>query len=178
MKKPEVNKLLDAKFQELFAWYHKQDPDSFAKPLKENKWSRGQHLEHLRKSTRALNKAMKMPKLALWWKFGKLKREEHSYEFFSKGYKKKSAEDSISFKAPKYLTPGDIQIQQKSITEERLGQEWEEMKKNVDSYSEKALSTYAVPHPIFGKMSIREMILFTAFHTEHHLNLMKRDLTH
>jgi hypothetical protein len=33
-----------------------------------------------------------------------------------------------------------------------------------------------LPHPLLGKITIREMLYFTAYHVQHHENIIKRDL--
>ena len=35
------------------------------------------------------------------------------------------------------------------------------------------LDNYQLPHPILGKISLREMLYFTAYHVEHHDNIVK-----
>ena len=39
--------------------------------------------------------------------------------------------------------------------------------------SEKNLDTLVIPHPLMGKMTIREIIMWTAHHTEHHTETLK-----
>ena len=38
---------------------------------------------------------------------------------------------------------------------------------------DKNLDTLLLPHPLMGKMAIREIIMWTAYHTEHHTNTLK-----
>ena len=38
----------------------------------------------------------------------------------------------------------------------------------ADSFSEKQLDTFILPHPLLGKLTLREMLYFTIYHAEHH----------
>ena len=40
-------------------------------------------------------------------------------------------------------------------------------------WKEKDLDIYLLPHPLLGKMTIREIVLWTAYHTEHHYKILK-----
>ena len=39
--------------------------------------------------------------------------------------------------------------------------------------SEKNLDTLIIPHPLMGKMTIREILMWTAYHTEHHTKTLQ-----
>ncbi len=39
----------------------------------------------------------------------------------------------------------------------------------VPGWSEHALDLYRLPHPLLGKLTVREMLLFTVYHNAHHL---------
>ena len=47
---------------------------------------------------------------------------------------------------------------------------------NSDKFSEDEIDTYILPHPLLGKLTIREMIYFTIYHVEHHQNNTKQNL--
>lgn len=38
------------------------------------------------------------------------------------------------------------------------------------------LDKYILPHPLLGKLTIREMMYFTIYHVEHHKKLTERGL--
>jgi hypothetical protein len=46
--------------------------------------------------------------------------------------------------------------------------------KSLNSWTEKQLDTYILPHPVIGKLSIREMLYFTHLHTIHHSEIIKK----
>ena len=39
------------------------------------------------------------------------------------------------------------------------------------------LDQYIAPHPLLGKITVRELCYFTIYHTQHHLNIIKERLT-
>ena len=172
MNKAELNQLLDNKFNELISWLEDQPEQNFAVQKVPNKWSNGEHLEHLRKTTRAINKGMRIPKLVLRYKFGKMNRKERTYEEIKTKYLGKLASSKV--KAPSMYSPKDISNADRDRLISWFSQERDAMKAAVNKHTEKALGKYVIPHPLIGKLSFREFVYFTAYHTEHHFNLMKR----
>ena len=45
---------------------------------------------------------------------------------------------------------------------------YDELTKKLNKWSEKDLDTYRLPHPLIGKITVRDMILFTIYHLNHH----------
>ncbi|RZL03090.1 MAG: DinB family protein [Pedobacter sp.] len=43
----------------------------------------------------------------------------------------------------------------------------------VKNWSTDELDEYCIPHPVLGKLTVREMIYFTSIHTEHHRQLLQ-----
>jgi hypothetical protein len=43
----------------------------------------------------------------------------------------------------------------------------------IEKQSEIHLDKYILPHPLLGKLTLREMLYFTIHHNEHHLELLK-----
>ncbi|HRH60621.1 MAG TPA: DinB family protein, partial [Chitinophagaceae bacterium] len=41
--------------------------------------------------------------------------------------------------------------------------------KRVNNKPEDELDVYILPHPLLGKLTLREMLYFTIYHAEHHL---------
>jgi hypothetical protein len=47
-----------------------------------------------------------------------------------------------------------------------------ELLRRVRRWSETSLDAVLLPHPLLGKLTAREMLQFTVYHTAHHLNLV------
>jgi len=41
------------------------------------------------------------------------------------------------------------------------------------NWTDEKLDNYLAPHPLLGKLTLRELIYFTIYHTEHHLAIIK-----
>ncbi len=172
MQKQELIKLLDEKFDKVTQWLEQQPDHEFTTQKVTDKWSNGEHLEHLRKTTRAINKGMKLPKLFLRYKFGKMNRPERTYDQVVTKYQKALKKPGV--KSPKEFIADNISNEDKGRILSWFQEEKTAMQNIINKHSEKALTKYIIPHPLIGRMSFREFVLFTAYHTEHHFLLMKK----
>jgi hypothetical protein len=50
------------------------------------------------------------------------------------------------------------------------------MRKALDRWSEAALDSVQMPHPLLGRLTAREMIFFTLYHNQHHVEVVRRRL--
>jgi uncharacterized damage-inducible protein DinB len=171
MNKAEIIQLLNKKYKELFSWLEKHTDEEFEKNTAE-KWSPGQHVDHLIKSTRPLNQALRMPKMALRTMFGKNNRDERNYTEVEKRYNEKIQAGGTA--SSKFL-PKQISNSQKSALIDTLREELYNMTSILEKWDEKRLSKHLLPHPLLGKMTINEMMYFTIIHTEYHYRLLVRD---
>lgn len=171
MQKNAIIKELNIVFDKLFKLMDEHPKHKFSEVLIEGKWSAGQHVEHLRISTEPINKIMKLPKLLLRYKFGICNRDEKTIEGLIEKYEVRLNEGNI--KAPRRFTPRFVSAAEKNQILEELDNQRHLMIKNINKWSEKALSKYVIPHPVFGKLTVREIIYFTILHTDHHRQILK-----
>ena len=54
-----------------------------------------------------------------------------------------------------------------------FNRERDKMIARLSSWSESKLDTYLLPHPLLGKLTLREMLFFSVYHIEHHLKLLE-----
>jgi len=172
MKKQALIQLLDDKIDPMLDWLEAQPKQNFSIQKTDGKWSNGEHLEHLRKSTRAVNKGMKYHKLFLRYKFGTNNRAERSYDDTVLKYKNQLKKTGV--KAPKAFSPEGISNEDKSRLLSWFKEEKQTMQKIISKHSEAKLSKYILPHPLIGKLTFREWAYFTALHAEHHFVLMQK----
>lgn len=45
---------------------------------------------------------------------------------------------------------------------------------NLQNWSEEELETYNCPHPVLGKITVREILYFTIYHVQHHHETIKK----
>lgn len=134
-----------------------------------DKWSAGQNLDHLIRSIKPLQLAYGLPKFALMILFGKTNRPSRTYDELVTKYKTKLAAGG---KASGPFIPPTINFQQKDqLVEKYIGQKQKLITK-IEKQSERNLDKYILPHPLLGKVTLREMLYFTIHHNEHHLNLL------
>jgi len=177
MKKEILIAQLEEKTASIIAWVEEQAANQFAHQITPEKWSTGQHLQHLIKSTKPLNQGLNMPKMALRGMFGKNNREERTYEQLVEKYQGKLAE-GLPPNTNNSFAPKSVENSQKSEILTTFRTEVDNLKKIVEKWNEKNLSEYILPHPLIGKLTIREMLYFTIYHTEYHHKILERDYSY
>lgn len=136
------------------------------------KWSPAQHLEHIRMSVRPVATALLVPRWFLRWRFGTPNRPPRSYEALVQRYKEKLAAGG---KAPSPFTPLEIRAGQVVQTSEALLRSVHRLCERTQRWSDLDLDRYLLPHPLLGRLTIREMLFFTIHHAQHHKALVERD---
>lgn len=173
MDKEAIVSVLEEKHQQLFNWI-KDQPEGFFTNGPYDKWTAGQHIVHLVDSIKKVNNALNYPKFLLRYKFGKANREVRSYNEIVKRYqdkllknKEKAKMFNINVKTPSeknlFQLVSTLKIQNKKL------------QYKTQHFKNKDLDTLILPHPLMGKMPIREIIMWTAYHTEHHTNILKEN---
>jgi hypothetical protein len=170
MKKQEI---LDdiKKITDVVISYVENLTDEEVKKYIGGKWSVNGNIEHLTKSIKPLTKAHKVPKFLLNYKFGKMNREGRSYEQVLNKYN--TALSSGLAPSPNPFGPKNDHTNRNYILND-YKIETKKFIKSLNSWTEKQLDTYILPHPVIGKLSIREMLYFTHLHTIHHSEIIKK----
>ena len=166
MKKPDLIKNLDAnKDLVLITCEAMTDNHFFAE--KGEKWSNAGHIEHLINSIKPLNQLFILPKFVMTWVSGKPNRKSRTYDELVTKYWEKLATRNPTInrfgpKAGKNYTKEELLRKFKS--------QYEKFSTKIEkNWDEESLENYLIPHPLLGKLTVREMIMFTAYHTLHHL---------
>jgi len=163
MTKPEIQKLLVENYGAFLATL-RQMPDVQAHMAAPGKWSPAQQAEHLVKSVRPVTLAFRLPKFLLPLLFGRSNRPSRSFEELVAKYHARLAAGGTASRpfvpgVPRNL-PGVYR---------RLGNTVDALCRGVDRFSETELDILILPHPLLGKLTLREMLYFTAYHAKHHL---------
>ncbi len=165
--KAEIAEQYDELIKRMKDLLQSQD-DSMFSVSKNDKWSTGQQIEHLIKSAKAVNKGLGINKLVLRGMFGLNNRDEKSFnqlqDKFTNGIKTVG-----KIELPDYA-PKHVENHQKEEMVKKLALELKTISNHVESWKEENLTKYILPHPMLGKLTIREMAYFTIIHTNHHLN--------
>jgi hypothetical protein len=139
------------------------EPDFMFAPA--GKWTAGQQFDHIVRGVSPVSTALALPKFVPNLLFGKSDRYSIDFETLVKNYQAKLAGGG---KASGTFIPPEIGFEQRESLKEKLLKTVAELTKRIDKFSEAQLDEYILPHPILGKLTIREMLYFTIYHVEHH----------
>jgi len=134
------------------------------------KWSAGQNLDHLIRAIKPLQLAYGLPKFALLILFGKTNRPSRNYDELVTKYKTKLAGGG---KASGPFIPTAIGFEKKNELIKKYSLQKQKLISKIQKQSETDLDKYILPHPLLGKVTLREMLYFTIHHNEHHLELLE-----
>ncbi len=133
------------------------------------KWSAGQHLEHIIKAINPITVALFFPQFLIKLFLGKANRPSKTYPELVQKYKDKLALGGV---ASGRFVPKIITIDQKDNLHKRILKEIDILILQINDCIENELDTIIFPHPLLGKITLREMMYFTIHHVEHHQNLI------
>lgn len=129
----------------------------------QDKWSPALQLDHIRISVRPVVLAFSLPGFLLRLLFGKPNRPSRSYEGLVEKYLSKLDQGG---KAPAAFVP-KVQGERAAMIA-RTQATVNKLMKAVGACKEADLERYLLPHPLLGKLTLREMIYFTIYHVQHH----------
>lgn len=172
MDKHTIAQELTAKYQAFFKQVEAFGNDK-ANIEANGKWSPAEHLEHIRKSIKPLAMALGLPKLAILAAGGKTSRSSAGYDDVVTQYKAKldAGAKSTGTYEPK-VTHYDV-----ADLSEKTNGILAELTQKITKWNEADLDKYLLPHPLLGKLTVREMLYFTLYHVQHHAMLINRDYT-
>ncbi|EAY25418.1 DinB family protein [Microscilla marina] len=133
-------------------------------------WSVGQHLHHLVLSTLPIN-ALLLGDIEHIKVFGALERDTWNYEQLVTQYQAYLTQGA---KAKGKFVPDELTPYDKQEVIEAFVQAKEALILAVEQWDDDQLDNYCIPHPLLGKLSVREMLFFTIYHTRHHFQGIKR----
>lgn len=123
-------------------------------------------------SLQLLNNALSYPRFFLKYKFGLSNRPSRSYEEVVKKYQEKLEENkdkTIAFN--ENLKSPLLKDRPRLLT--RLQIQHKKLQYKTRKISDVNLDTLVIPHPLMGKMTVKELIMWAEYHTEHHTTILK-----
>lgn len=169
--KTEINRALAARFAEVTAWFAAR-PDAAFTAGPDDRWTEGQHLDHLILSAKPLNLALRLPRIALRMKFGTAKAPGETCEALVARYEATLAGGG---KATSRFVPPAVALEDKPRLLGAIRHEGERLVSVIDAWTEEDLDKYVLPHPLLGDLTVRGMLFFTHHHMGHHLETLGRD---
>jgi hypothetical protein len=137
-------------------------------------WSPAETVRHLVKAIRPVTKALSMPKLALRVMFGRPRRAPETYDALRTRYLGllESGGQAGRF-APTPRRESDLASWRLSILRQ-LSDANASLAAAMARWPDGALDRYQLPHPLLGKLTVREMLFFTVYHQHHHMAVVSR----
>lgn len=142
-----------------------------------NVWSARDNLGHLNKSVAPVAKALSLPKFLPSVLFGKAKKPSRHFAEIRETYLGRLKEGA---KATGRYVPDKVEVPENAEKEKsEILSKWQTVSEKLilvlkDKWSEKDLDTYTLPHPVLGKLTVREMLFFTLYHNTHHVNNVRK----
>lgn len=171
MDKDAIADLLEDKNQKLLHFLEQQDPEKW-QTGPNGQWTSGQQALQLLQCIKAVNAPLSMPKFLLRLKFGKANSAIRSYDQVVTLYNELLIEKhGDPFKALKQTKVPPLK--DKTYILNRLQVESKKLQYKTRKLSDHNMDTLILPHPLLGKMPIREIIMWTTHHIEHHTKTLQ-----
>ncbi len=172
MNKQELNTKLAGQHQ-LFIDYIKNLSEDEFLCHPGGKWSAGQELLHIYLSVKPLVQVLAAPKWLLKIFWGRPNRESRSYDELVKKYQNKLSNGG---RATGRFIPPAVTFEKRALLSGKLQSAVQNLNKKLGHFEEEELDNYLLPHPLLGKLTIREMFYFTVYHAAHHQQLSQEKL--
>jgi hypothetical protein len=164
MKKEAIIQLLKEQYQKFVDSIRVLPENEFMLSVN-NKWTAGQQLDHVSRAVRPVVLGLYLPKFVFKLFFGKANRPSRTYDELVEKYLGKL---SSPYKISKAFVPKGIGYGQKEKLANTLMRNIDQLCKQLDRLTEEQLDHYILPHPLLGKITLREMMYFTIYHAGHH----------
>lgn len=142
-------------------------------------WTPAEHLEHLNTAVKAVAAGLEMPRWLLRLRFGRPRSSSRTYEQLRDDYRARLEQGAG---ATGRFVPGrgSLSDDDSMVRRTRLLSGWyranERLRSALERWTERDLDRIQLPHPILGRITAREMVLFTIYHNHHHIAAAGRRL--
>ncbi len=136
-----------------------------------DKWSVCQNVQHITIGLIRLSNYLALPKASIKSNFGLSERASANFETCIKMFGNALEND---IKTTDAFMP---EINLEASIEELVSQGKDSLVafiSNLQNWSEEELEMYNCPHPVFGKVTVREILYFTIYHVQHHNETIKK----
>jgi hypothetical protein len=130
-------------------------------------------MQHLILTIQPVNLGLRLPRFLLSWLFGKIHRPNHDYEGLRAAYQHRLQQGA---KSPALYVPKAVRLDQRNKIEGSFVLATNQLIALAENLDEQTLDHFLLPHPLLGKITIREMLFFCAFHIRIHQAALERDL--
>jgi hypothetical protein len=135
-----------------------------------NGWSPAGNVRHLNKSMKPLARALGLPRFLLRMLFDRADRPSRTFAGLRDTYlgvlAKGAGAGSFAPEATVELGKDDNDRARLMGTRQKITTS---LTHAIGRWNEDDLERYRLPHPLLGKLTVREMLLFTVYHNYHHV---------
>jgi hypothetical protein len=133
-------------------------------------WSPAEHARHLVKSLSPLVWVLRLPRPVIGLLFGRHRGPGRTFAELRQTYQATLAAGGQAgrFAPSVQPPPADLAEGQEKILR-RLGATVRAVQSAFQRWPEPALDRYRLPHPLLGRLTLREMLAFSVYHHAHHL---------
>ena len=140
-------------------------------------WSPAWHVRHLTKANFPVARALRLPRLVPRLLFGAAPEPSRTFDKLREDYRARLAAGGQAgrFTPSAKELPPDLAAWRQEIVAayERSVTDWIAASQHLP---EKDLDRLRLPHPLLGKLTVREMLFFTLYHNAHHMAIVARRL--
>jgi hypothetical protein len=170
MNKTTLIDFLQKGFEEVKASAVTTPQEAFYFKPSDTVWSAAENVQHLIQSVQPLNRLFGRPKSYLAEKWGYANHSPRTYEGIVDTYHVALGTGRTATGTFVPLTPNpDLKLLLDEFTETN-----DALVNHLADWTEEELDKYVIPHPLMGLLTVGEMMLFTAYHTRHHLEIMEK----
>ncbi len=173
MQQKDLIETLEKSYKDLNLMLLKYTKDELEFSLP-GKWSAAQQAQHLHKSVRPVKFAFQLPQFLLKALFGKANRASKSYDELLKKY---HAQLSKGGSASAPFVPAKVENIHIDNVIIAIEKNIKSLAQSIEKKTEEDLDLCLLPHPLLGKVTLREMLYFTIFHVLHHRENITNQLT-
>lgn len=163
---------LEAAHEVGLEYFARYGDTAFFAPMGES-WSPAEHVRHLTRSMAPLLPALRLPKVALRVMFGRPAGASMTLTALKEQYR--AALDGGAT-AGRFTPPLDERtgaVRRRAI-EDAHSETVRGLTSSMQRWTDAELDAYQLPHPLLGRITVREMLLFTVLHNEHHVAVAER----
>ncbi len=153
-------------------WQQFSESEFFAAP-DDGGWSPAENVEHLIKTTPPVTRALSMPRFVPRLLFGRARIPSRTFFEVRAAYRAVLADGG---QAGSYGPQARAAIDDPGGARQRLLDRWQtvlpQLTEAIGGWNEDSLDRYRLPHPLLGKLTVREMLYFTLYHVGHHAEIV------
>lgn len=171
LKQEIISQLIET--HQLFIQYIQTLEDKEFMSSYNNKWTAGQQVDHIYRGVKPLTQVFLMPNFVTQFIFGKANRPSRTYDKLVERYHEKLAEGVV---VTGRYAPKEIALEQRENLLEKVTKAVQTLTSQVETLTEEELDKLLIPHPLLGKLTVREMMYFTIYHVGHHHQMTIKNL--